>query len=164
MLYFNMTRIAFGLAALILLLVVGFMAGCDVPTPPPELPTATPGSQNPESLNASNGLTPVPPTPERGFTPLAGPPGHIYFVRGSTLWRVEPDGSGAKQLSDLPLNNPPQPSPDGKAIAFTSGKAVYVIASDGGAARKIADGELPENQRLGWSDDGSQVGYLTYDP
>src|SRR5207253_3993118 len=97
------------------------------------------------------------------FTPLAGPPGHIYFVRGSTLWRVEPDGSGAKQLSDLPLNNPPQPSPDGKAIAFTSGKAVYVIASDGGAARKIADGELPENQRLGWSADGSQVGYFTYD-
>src|SRR5204862_3118682 len=48
-------------------------------------------------------------------------------------------------------------------VAFTSGKGLYVIPSDGGEARKIAEGELTEDQRLGWSPDGSQVGYFTYD-
>src|SRR5438132_14374605 len=95
---------------LVCLLCATLFAGCEVPTPPPELPTATPGSQNPESVLSRLALTPIIPTPEKRFAPLNVAPGYIYFVRDSKLWRIGPDGTGEKQLSDLPLTNPPQPS------------------------------------------------------
>lgn len=138
------------------------LVGCGVPTPPPELPTATPGSQNPDSPLYLP-LTPVRPEKEQEFAPLDLPRGTIYFVRDSKLWRVSPDGSGEKVLSDLPVSSPPQPSPDGGMVAFTSGKGLYVIPSEGGEARKLATGEMAERQQLGWSRDGSLVGYLSLD-
>src|SRR4051794_10111120 len=150
--------------ALLLVLSVLFLASCDVPTPPPEVPTATPGSTNPESLSAVPQLTEVPFTPERGFTPVAAPPGHIYFARAGGVSRVSPDGSGETKLSDLAPNNPPQVSPDGNMVAFTSGNAVYVVPSGGGQAMKLAEGALPDNMRLGWTPDSTTVGYIAYDP
>src|SRR5437867_1631056 len=129
------------------LLCILCLAACDVPAPPPELPTATPGSQNPESLSARSQQTQLPPTPERGFTPPAAPSGHIYFARASGLWRVSPDGSGEAKLSDLPPSSPPQPSPDSSLVAFTSGNGLYVVPSSGGPPRKLVEANLPENQR-----------------
>src|SRR4051812_15682451 len=93
----------------ICLLCVVSLIGCEVPTPPPELPTATPGSQNPESPLSRFALTPIIPTPEKGFVPLNLSDGFIYFVRDIGLWRIAPDGTGEKQLSDLPVTNVPQP-------------------------------------------------------
>jgi hypothetical protein len=161
----------FLLIASLFALCILFVAGCDVPSPPPELPTATPGSSNPESVSAAPQLTRVPPTPVRGFTPLpAGPglrpaplSGRIYFVRASGLWSIAPDGSGLVKLTGLPPSNPPCLSPDGSLVAFTSGNALYAIPSAGGSPRKLAEGVLPDNQRLGWSPDGSLVGYIADD-
>jgi Tol biopolymer transport system component len=146
------------------LLVAVLLASCEVPTPPPELPTATPGSQNPENAASRFGLTPVRITPAPGFTPLAVPPGHIYFVRDSGLWVINPDGSGEKQLSKLPMSSPPQPSPDGTMIAWVSGQDLYVMPTAGGTPRKLVSGNMAEHQRLGWSPDGSLLGYVTDDP
>lgn len=140
-----------------------FVVGCDIPTPPPELPTPTPGSQNPENPLARLALTPVPPTPERQFQPLKAAPGHIYFVRDTGLWRIEPDGTGLTNLSATVPTSPPQPSPDGSMIAFVSGKDLYVIPSGGGSPAKVASGEMVAGQRLGWSPDGSTLGYVTLD-
>src|SRR5207245_2962862 len=152
------------LVALALWLVCGgLVAGCDVPTPPPELPTATPGSANPESLLSRLALTPIIPTPPKDFAPLNAGPGYIYFVRDSALWRGAPDGTAERKLSDLPVTNPPQPSPDGKLVAFISGKDLYVVPSEGGNARKLASGEVAGHQRPGWSPHSSLVGYLAYD-
>lgn len=144
-------------------LLVALTSGCDVPKPPPELPTPTRGSGNPESDQARH-VTAVPPAVDPGFTPLAAPPGHIYFVRASNLWRTAPDGSGETKLSDLPVNSPPQPSPNGKMVAWVSGQDLYVVPSEGGAARKLASGNLAERQRLGWTPDGAMLGYVTVDP
>jgi Tol biopolymer transport system component len=149
-------------SVLLLLVCLGLLAGCGVPTPPPELPTATPGSENPESP-LYTALTPVRPTPQQEFVPLDVPAGHIYFARDTGLWRVEPDGSGERQLANLPLTNAPRPSPDGSMVAFTSGKEVYVVASEGGTPRKLASAQLAQPQRLGWSPDGSLLGYLSLD-
>ena len=144
---------------------VALLAGCDVPTPPPELPTATPGSQNPDSPLSRLGLTPVLPTPDRQFSALNVGPGHIFFVRAGLLYRVNPDGTGEQKLADLPVTNPPQPSRDGKMVAFTSNKDLYVVSSDGGGAppRKVASGEIADDQRVGWSPDGLLLGYITLD-
>lgn len=142
-------------------LLMMLMWGCDVPKPPPELPTATPGSGNPESAHS---LTPVRPEAEPGFTPLAVAPGRIYFVRGLKLWQVAPDGSGEKRLFDVAVTNPPQPSPNGKMVAWVSGQDLYVGPSDGGTARKLVSGNVVERQRLGWTPDSTILGYVTIDP
>lgn len=155
----SMGRIAVCICALMLLLAL--LYGCDVPAPPPELSTPIPGSsQNPEG---DAGRTPVRPTVERELTPLPTGPGHIYFVRGSGLWRIAPDGTGETQLSDLLPGSPPQPSPDGKWVAFISGRDLYVIPSSGGQARKLASGDMALGQRAGWNSDSALIGYITYD-
>lgn len=142
------------------MLAIVVLAGCDVPKPPPELPTATPGSDNPEKAVYT---TQVRATPDRGFTPVAAGPGHIYFVREGHLWTVEPDGSGAKQLSDLPATGKPEVSPDSRSIAWIGGNDLYVMPSRGGEAKKIYSGALADYQRLGWSTDSALVGVFTYD-
>src|SRR5437588_2340010 len=135
------------------------VTSCEVPTPPPELPTATPGSGNPENAASRFNLTPVRITPVPGFTPLAGPPGHIYFVRDTGLWTINPDGSGEMHLSGLKVGGTPQPSPDGSMVAWVSGQDLYAVTSAGGAPRKLASGNMADHQRLGWSPDGSLGGY-----
>jgi Tol biopolymer transport system component len=150
-------------ALLTFALVALILAACDVPTPPPELPTPTPGSSVLESDQARSQLTPVRATPDRGYTPIAGPPGHIYFVRSGHLWTVSPDGSGERQLSDLPITGAPQPSPDGEMLAWVSDKDLYVMPSTGGGARKLYTGDLTDRQRIGWSPDNKLVGFFTYD-
>ncbi|MDQ6694493.1 MAG: hypothetical protein M3014_08750 [Chloroflexota bacterium] len=132
-----------------------------MPKPPPELPTPTVGSNNPENDNSRLG-TPVRNLPDPGFTPLATGSGHIYFVRATHLWRIEPDGSGARQLSDLLVSDPPVPSPDGSLVAFTSDHNLYVIPSSGGMPRKLIETDLTERQRLGWTRDSKMVGYMVY--
>lgn len=149
---------------LTLLLFAWLLSGCEVPKPPPELPTATPGSSNPESPNFQAGRTPVRIEANKGYTPVPSAPGNIFFVRSSGLWRISPDGSGEEQLASMPVTNPPQPSPDGSLVAFTSADGVHVIASAGGEPRKLATGHIADRQRLGWTPDGKLVGYFTVDP
>ncbi len=147
--------------SLLLLLLASFLYACDVPKPPPEILTPVPGSsQNPESDSAH---TPTRPTPEIGFTPLPVGVGHIYFVRDTGLWRVLPDGSGETKLTDLAPSSPPQPSPDGKLVAFISGRTLYGLSTDGGQLRKLASGNMVDNQRLGWDSSSTLVGFMTYD-
>jgi Tol biopolymer transport system component len=157
-----MRRYALLLQLLVMCAVLA-LAGCDIPKPPPEIATPTAGSQNPES-DLSTFKTPIPPTPVRAaLTPLPVGPGVIYFVRDEQLWRIAPDGTGERQLSDLPITSPASPSPDGALVAFLSGRDLYVIGREGGEARKLASGEMAAPQRLGWHPDGSLIGYMTYD-
>jgi Tol biopolymer transport system component len=146
--------------SLLLIVCLFLLAGCDVPTPPPEMPTPTPGSSNPE---AASYTTPEAPTPDRGFTPLNAPPGHIYFLRDAHLWTIDPDGTNERQLSNVPATGAPVPSFDGKQIAWVGGKSLYVMPTGGGTARTLYTGDLADYQRLGWSHDQTTLGFVTYD-
>ncbi len=101
---------------------------------------------------------------------MAAGPGRIYFARSSGLWRISPDGSGEMKLADLPVTSPPVPSPDGTMVAWVSGKGdvqsrdLIFMPSAGGTPVKLVSGLLPNNQRLGWTPDGSMLGYVSFDP
>jgi Tol biopolymer transport system component len=66
-------------------------------------------------------------------------------------------------LSDLPVTERPQPSPDGKEIAWIGGNDVYVMPASGGEARSVYNGAPADKQRIGWSPDGTLLGVITYD-
>lgn len=137
------------------------LSGCEVPTPPPELPTATPGSSSPDGPPG----VPAPRAgPDKGYTPVAAGPGKIFFVRSSGLWRINPDGSGETKLAAMTVTNPPQPSPDGSMVAFTTATGLYTVPSAGGTSRKLASDSMADYQRIGWTPDGSYVGYIAFDP
>ena len=61
----------------------------------------------------------------------------------------------------------PRWSPDGKKLAFISGRdgapQIFVIPSDGGEAIKLTDGKNGV-QSFDWSPDGSQISFLAQEP
>ncbi|MBI4444724.1 MAG: S9 family peptidase [Acidobacteria bacterium] len=80
----------------------------------------------------------------------------------SDLWIIPLAGGTARQLtSSAKTDNQPRWSPDGRYIAFFStregGPGVFIIAADGGEARKIADAQGISN--LAWSPDGQSLVY-----
>lgn len=77
------------------------------------------------------------------------------------VWVMRSDGSEARRLTDHPADDyNPAFSPDGSQIVFESerdgveGDEIYVMESDGGGVRKIADGVFPT-----WAPAGDEVLY-----
>lgn len=68
------------------------------------------------------------------------------------IWVINPDGSKAKQVTDIPGNNEyPTWSPDASHIAFTSTRGgrsdVYAVRPDGTATKrltKIGNAKMPD--------------------
>lgn len=80
------------------------------------------------------------------------------------LWRSKPDGSDRLQLTLPPMRaRDPQWSPDGSTIAFEGQVGdkpwkLYVVSSDGGAARALTNEDRLEAFPT-WSRDGSQLAF-----
>ena len=84
------------------------------------------------------------------------------------VWLVRTDGGGPQQLTRGDGDTDPQWSPDDRRIAFASARAggvpqVYVIALDGGEARKLTS-EVKGAAGPRWSHDGTRILYsATFD-
>jgi Tol biopolymer transport system component len=48
-------------------------------------------------------------------------------------------------------------------VAWVGERDLYVMPSAGGEPRVVYSGDLTDRQRLGWSADGKQIGFFTYD-
>jgi eukaryotic-like serine/threonine-protein kinase len=76
------------------------------------------------------------------------------------LWRMRTNGTEKLQLTAPPLEGAePRWSRDGKKIALAGrapgkGMGIFVLAVEGGPARRVADGEIPS-----WSPDGNTLSY-----
>ncbi|HOT97933.1 MAG TPA: S9 family peptidase [bacterium] len=94
---------------------------------------------------------------------------HLLFVvgtqdlakseRNSDIWIMAADGSGLRQLTFSPGGDyQPRWSPDGRQIAFLSGRAsgtqIWLLPVDGGEARRVTDLAITPSD-LKWLPDGS---------
>jgi Tol biopolymer transport system component len=79
------------------------------------------------------------------------------------VWAMSSDGSGQRPLTSVSQNGSPDWSPDGSQIVFNSERdypggyagAVYLMAADGSAQRRLVDGGVRPN----WSRDGKWIAF-----
>jgi Tol biopolymer transport system component len=83
------------------------------------------------------------------------------------IWLIPSGGGRARPVTDA-IHNPaedsdPTFSPDGKWIAFASrrpgGRGLWLMRADGGAARRLTTGEIPEPEPA-WSPDSSRLVFV----
>ena len=94
--------------------------------------------------------------------------GRILFVRGTHIWSVRADGSGARQLTRAHVlyDSSPTWSPDHRSIAFirhigtwkASKASVWAMTSTGGAQHRLSyRGPSIAYRGLAWSPDGRHL-------
>ncbi len=84
------------------------------------------------------------------------------------IWMGKADGSGAEPFTfGEKSSTNPQWSPDGKWIAFTSGRSgknnIWLIRADGGEAQQLTDAKSGV-EGFAWSADGKWIAFTMSDP
>jgi Tol biopolymer transport system component len=91
----------------------------------------------------------------------------IVFSRtadgGSALYTVRPDGSQLTKITDSPLADQPQWSPDGRQIAYSSADQIVVIDADGSNQKLLfGGGDGGGGLRFpSWSPDGTKIAFFS---
>ena len=84
-------------------------------------------------------------------------------IPDGSLFRAAADGGQRLQITSLPFVGSPHWSPDGTQIAFKAGNPtrIYVVPFDGGAVRRVTDGESGKDGDIdpSWSPDGSSLAF-----
>ena len=108
----------------------------------------------------------VPSTQQNDAWPTFSPDGRqIAFVRFAgrfaSLFVVNVDGTGLRQVTtDISVEDP-EWSPDGSRFTFSNGFDVYVVNADGTGLTNIATSESGNARHPSWSPDGSRIAYAT---
>ncbi|WP_328402278.1 TolB family protein [Nocardia sp. NBC_00403] len=83
-----------------------------------------------------------------GDCPSVAPDGSKIVVGGYSIAVMDPDGSNVRKLTHGGYGYPTF-SPDGTRIAFTRGRAVYVMNADGGELKQLIVNPYPSGQVSG---------------
>ena len=108
---------------------------------------------------------PDPNAPCGGFEPTWSPDGRrIAFGRGSELWVMRADGSGAKRLEGV-YGAEADWSPDGERLVFTSlgykGRyGIAIVRADGSSGRTLTT--LVRDGSPTWSPDGRRIAFTRF--
>jgi Tol biopolymer transport system component len=97
-------------------------------------------------------------------------PGCTSTIEGAcdttAIWTVKSDGSRLHQLTTFAGNSSPAWSPDGRRIAYDSGREIYVMNADGTQNRRLTRTAGSRSNYSGdprWSPDGKKIVYV-YSP
>lgn len=96
-----------------------------------------------------------------GSTPAWSPEGtKIAFVRGTDVYSIAPDGTGARKLTKTkrPTSGPLSWSPDSTRIAVSRAGDVYSVRADGAGGVRLTTSRRPETQPA-WSPNGGEIAY-----
>ena len=75
------------------------------------------------------------------------------------IWRIDADGSQAKQLTDVPLAAAPTCSPDGEWLAFQASSQIFRVRTSGGPAELLV--ARPSISNIDWSRDGKRIAMMS---
>ncbi len=108
----------------------------------------------------------VPSTQQNDAWPTFSPDGRqIAFVRQAgrfaSIFVVNVDGTGLRQVTTDVSVEDPEWSPDGSRFTFSNGFDVYVVNADGTGLTNIATSEFGNARHPSWSPDGSRIAYAT---
>lgn len=108
----------------------------------------------------------VPSTQQNDNWPTFSPDGRqIAFVRQAgrfaSIFVINVDGTGLRQVTDNIFVEDPEWSPDGSRFTFSNGFDVYVVNADGSGLTNIATLEFGNARHPSWSPDGSRIAYAT---
>ena len=116
---------------------------------------------------------------QRETAPAWSPDGEqIAFVRheevgrASDVWVMDPDGSGARNLTQRPdvIDTHPSWSPDGQQLAFMSTRGervnLWVLDLDTGEVDNLSEGLQPHPEEIhafpAWSPDGDHIAFIRW--
>jgi Tol biopolymer transport system component len=96
-----------------------------------------------------------------------GENGKIAFERGGDIYTIDPDGSGAQQVTSTGNNSEPAWSANGRRIAFTSTRdgnsEVYVMDERGGGQTNVTNDPAPDSHPA-WSPTGDRITFERFTP
>jgi Tol biopolymer transport system component len=107
----------------------------------------------------------VPSTQQNDVSPTWSPDGRqIAFVRSAgrfnSLFVVNADGTGLRQVTNDITVDDPEWSPDGTRFAFSDGgRDIYVVNADGSGRRNLTANEISNAGDPSWSPDGTRIAY-----
>lgn len=120
---------------------------------------------------APQALDRIRPVASSGLPRSEDPIGGLVFVRCTSLWIANADGSNARRLLDTSGVSSPTLSPDGRTIAFLAtgsdgGQQLWTLSADGTDRRllgALTEGGLPVGsaRSLLWSPDGATLTFTT---
>lgn len=100
--------------------------------------------------------------PARDINPVAGPDGQIAFVSDRDgdreLYLMDTQGHVRQLTHNEHLDDTPTWSPDGTALAYTSGEDIHVLTVATGASRILTPREGRDGSPA-WSPDGLQIAF-----
>ena len=99
-----------------------------------------------------------------GTTALAAEQPKLAFVRGGNIWIAASDGAQARQLTHSHQDGGPAVSPDGKWVAYYSGRGeetgfgqIFLIPAAGGLVQQFRHPEVQGGEHPAFSPDGKTL-------